>query len=325
MFLEHINLNMPLEQSAQVREFFLTTLGLCEDIRPKEMNKDHRLLWADCGLQQFHLPLIPQGSIDIAPQRLRGEVTLLYRSRKALDKVLYRVGKNNACRILEDKESIDEENEARISCPFGSIYKLKVTKSLNNFIGGDDSSPSHPINSHTSLLVEDQVIGIESIKLFAPSTSLESIASFWKDIMHSKITRGIISTTTMSLSVLVHLNDSQYIEFVTRNDEEENNAHEYDGHHLCLYLSNYEETYKACEKLGILYDPGRFADRGGSWELAQEHKQFRILHWPKKDSLGYKHLGLLQSLRIDIDELPSYTLELELRSLDHPAYPCSRH
>jgi len=316
---------MPLEQSGQVREFFINTLGFSEDTRPKEMNKEHRLLWADCGLQQFHLPLIPQGSIDIAPQRLRGEVTLLYRSRKALDKALYRVGENKACRLLEDdKESINEENEARISCPFGSIYKLKATKSLTKFIGGDDNSPSHPIHTHISLSVEDQVIGIESIKLFAPSTSLESIASFWKDIMHSKITRGIISTTTMSLSVLVHLNDSQCIEFVTRNDEEENNAYEYDGHHLCLYLSNYEETYKACEKLGILYDPGRFADRGGTWELAQEHKQFRILHWPQKDSLGYKHLGLLQTLRIDVDELPAYTLELELRSLDHPAYPCSR-
>jgi len=312
-FLEHVNLNLPIEKSEVARDFFISVLGCTEDARPKQMGKEMRLLWADCGLQQFHLPLVHGSTTDIAPQRLRGQSTLALKNRNAIQAALNRIRCNPSIQVIE----IDEDGgitpfAVRIQCPFGGVYRLVASEGSKRFLGGDDDSKGHPMNPHPSLSEEETVVGIKILNLFAPQKSLESIASFWKNSLHCD------NVEIVAGSVVVQLNDSQQIIFEAREDIED-----YDGHHLCLYLPKYEEAYRACEKLGIIYDPGRFSDRGGSWELAQEHKQFRVLHWPMITSAGYAHLGILQQLRPEDDD-PSYTLELELRSLDHPSFPCKK-
>lgn len=339
MFLEHINLNLPLERSLQAKEFFVSILGCSEDVRPKEMGKEKRLLWADCGLQQFHLPLISNDStIDKAPQRLRGFPTLVYKSQKALDAVINRIQTTTNIRILNtEKEKCgnnDISSAILIQCPFGGQYKLSVRDeaSSSRYVGGNDDSRGHPMNTHPSLSEEDKVVGIQRLDLYAPQKSLDSIGAFWRNSLKCEDVEYVLSSESSSSSsssfsspltssVVVKLNKTQQIVFIAK----EEGIEDYDGHHLCLYLPQYEEAYRACERLGIIYDPGRFADRGGSWELAQEHKQFRVLHWPMISSSGYAHLGILQQLgETSIGNMPAYTLELELRSFDHPAYPCKK-
>lgn len=313
MFLEHVNLNLPIEKSKEAWDFFISTLGCREDQRPKQMGKEMRLLWADCGLQQFHLPLVHASTTERAPQRLRGYTTLAFKSRTSLQAALTRIRCNPSIKVIEIDEDDGVPAAVRIQCPFGGVYRLVATERSQLFLGGDEDSPGHPMIPHPSLSEEETVVGIQRLNLFAPQKSLESIASFWKNSFHCD------NVEILAGSVVVHLNDSQQIIFEAREDIED-----YDGHHLCLYIQKYEEAYRACEKMGIIYDPGRFADRGGSWMLAQENKQFRVLHWPMIASAGgYAHLGILQQLRTE-DDKPSYTLELEIRSLEHPSFPCKK-
>lgn len=80
----------------------------------------------------------------------------------------------------------------------------------------------------------------------------------------------------------------------------------YDGHHLALYLRDYEGAWRRAHARGLLYDNPRFSDRVGSWADAVAHQQFRTLAMAGEGKGGGEG---------------GFVLELEIRSLQHPSCP----
>ena len=82
----------------------------------------------------------------------------------------------------------------------------------------------------------------------------------------------------------------------------------YDGHHLAVYLRDWEGAYRRAAAGGLLFNNLRFSDRCGTWEEAAACQQFRTLVMAAETGEGGP-------------EGPPFLLELEVRSLQHPACP----
>ena len=132
VLLEHVNLNLPREAAHLAHAVFLERgLGFLEDPRPAAWGKATRLLWADSGLQQLHLPLVAAGNAegDVAPQVLRGEAGLACASAADAAAVRARLAalapelEGTRFSLGEDDEGLGEGG-FRFVCPFGGRYAV---------------------------------------------------------------------------------------------------------------------------------------------------------------------------------------------------------
>jgi hypothetical protein len=331
VLLEHLNLNLPRARAALARDVFLARgLGFAEDPRPRAWAKHERLLWADCGLQQLHLPLVEEGNAegDAAPQALRGEVGLACASAadaRAVRGRLAALAAEHGLAPPADGGGGDGADAFTFTCPFGTRFVVFVLAAAPppRFMGGEADARGHPPPDDDAAAASvPRPLGFAWLRLDAPRGSVTSLADFWGATLGARTSLDA-SAGTLRVEVadgLAAAGAGQHLLF-----RERDNVPAWDGHHLCIYLRDYEAAFRRCEARGLLYDPGRFADRGGSWELAREFRQFRVLHVPPAGAGGYAALGLLQKLEAGAADPPPpvYTLELELRSLEHPSFPAA--
>ncbi len=131
-FLEHVNLNVPASERDRAQSFYLSGLGCASDTRA--FMKGHRLLWANAGLQQFHLPLISG-----VAQVLRGIVEVCVATAADLSDMASRF--ERLAPSLSSPPSLFqwrfEEGGGRkgcgellVTCPFGN--KFRVTSVENS-------------------------------------------------------------------------------------------------------------------------------------------------------------------------------------------------
>lgn len=141
-FLEHVNLTIPSGEKnfALARAFYFDVLGCAEDPRPKElMGRSDGLVWANLGIQQFHLP------VDKKAQVLRGVIGIETRDLEALA--------DNAERHMKAGTFKGTEFSMRrtswsaplafepptmsllLTCPFGN--KFMITQAQENGAKGD--------------------------------------------------------------------------------------------------------------------------------------------------------------------------------------------
>ena len=314
---EHVNLNLPRAQLPLARALFLSRgLGLLEDPRPRAWGKHERLLWADAGLQQLHLPLVEEGNAerDSAPQALRGCLGLAcacaadVRAVRARLEALARevsfaappadLAVGGEAVATDDR---DEDAAFAFSCPFGGRYVVfalprRLGLPAPRFMGGEDEARGHPAPDEGAPADVPRPLGFAWLRLDIPRGAARALASFWGDVLGARV-----ALDAAAGAVRVEVADGvdagaglarQHLLF----REVDGPLRAWDGHHLCLYLRDFEGAFRRCEARGLLYDPGRFADRGGSWALACEHQQFRVLHVPPEGAGGYAALGLLQAL-----------------------------
>jgi len=307
--LEHINLNLPRARAALARAVFLARgLGFDEDPRPHAWAKHERLLWADCGLQQLHLPLVEEGNAegDRAPQALRGEVGLACASAadaRAVRARLAALAEELALAPPEDAEEaaaggsgggLSGADAFAFTCPFGTRYIVFVLGASPRFIGGGDDARGHPAPEAVARV--PRPLGFAWLRLDVPRGAAPALADFWGATLGARVSLDTAAGTVRVEAAEGGLADAapaaaQHLLFRERDA-----VPAWDGHHLCLYLHDFEGAFRRCEARGLLYDPGRFADRGGSWALASEYQQFRVLHVPPENAGGYAALGLLQAL-----------------------------
>jgi hypothetical protein len=328
--LEHINLNVAIEDGALARAFYVERLGFYEDPRVMVMGKTGRLIWADAGPTQFHLPLVAPGTIDKAPQVLRGTIGLAVSNLDAWRSSSSPSSSSSSS--SSPPSSSSSPNSVSLTCPFGN--KFSVTECPSFAEGAAARCRGHP-RAPLDASAPPGLLGIQSLTLDLPAGALAAVAEFWEGTLGARVTRragggkeeeeeGEGAEASGASIIRVHIGSEglveQYIDFVESPSSSPVPA--WDGHHLCIYLHDFEAAYRRCEARGILYDPGRFSDRGGSWSLALDFQQFRVAHVPRCGAT-LAHLGLLQLVPEDSSESerPAYSLELEIRSLQHPACP----
>jgi hypothetical protein len=333
---EHVNINMPADGAATVQRFFVDGLGCALDPRPADWGKGSRLLWFNAGLSQFHVPLIdPATQPDVAPQRVRGLIGLTAPDVDAVEARLAALqplfeGSAFSFRRCSDDSAIasDPVPALDVCCPYGNRFRIhaatpgSATPSSDGKFrcGGPADCVGQP--GAPSLLC-----GLQYLRLDVPSGSFAALADFWGGVLGAavQLREAEAAAAAPERTVRVYTSSGvQWLEFVEAAAAD---VPPWDGHHLALYLHDFERAYRACEGRGLLYDPGRFADRGGSWELACAHRQFRTLHVPPAGAalaLGLRQelpAGGAAALAAEGRVAPAYSLELEIRSLEHPSCP----
>jgi len=339
--LEHVNINMPADGAATVQRFFVDGLGCALDPRPAEWGKSSRLLWFNTGLSQFHVPLIdPATQPDVAPQKVRGLIGLVAPDVDAVEARLVALQPGFDGTAFSFRRCYDPATEGDlvpaldVCCPYGNLFRIHAAtpesaapSSDGKFrCGGPTDCVGQP--GAPSLLC-----GLQYLRLDVPSGSFAALADFWGGVLGATVqlreAAAEAASAARERTLRVYTSSGlQWLEFV---EVAAADVSPWDGHHLALYLHDFERAYRACEGRGLLYDPGRFADRGGSWELACEHRQFRTLHVPPAGAaldLGLRQelpAGGAAALAADGRVAPAYSLELEIRSLAHPSCPLVVH
>lgn len=171
-----------------------------------------------------------------------------------------------------------------------------------------DASVSASVSASSSALASAQVIrpfGLRGVELNVPDSQLHEVSAFWTDIMGARVELSDRVARAWFDGASPELRGCQRIVFrgVDRARQP------YDGHHLAVYVGDFKATFDRAASAGLVFDNPRFSDRGGTWELACLHHQFRTLLMrsatgPERDR-----------------DLDPFQLELEIRSLTHPACP----
>jgi hypothetical protein len=334
--LEHVNINMPADGAAKVQRFFVDGLGCALDPRPAEWRKSSRLLWFNAGLSQFHVPLIdPATQPDVALQKVRGLMGL---TAPDVDAVAARLGalqpalegtafsfrrcSDNPATASDSLPALD------VCCPYGNRFRIHAAtpeaaapSADGKFrCGGPADCVGQP--GAPSLLC-----GLQYLRLDVPSGSFAALADFWGGVLGATVQLREAEAGAAAPERTLRAYTSSGLQWLEFAEVAAAELPPWDGHHLALYLHDFERAFRACEGRGLLYDPGRFADRGGSWELACEHRQFRTLHVPPAGAalaLGLRQelpAGGFAALAAEGRAAPAYSLELEVRSLAHPSCP----
>jgi len=309
--LEHLNINI---QSLEIgRAFYIEALGCKADPRVQEMmevnsnDPNSNLLWANIGLQQFHLPV---GAAEHPQQVLRGVIGLVYPDIDELKTRLLNAEDGLAHTRFswsEDEESEDNGHHEtpaprslHITCPYGNRFHAQeqpqghwLTTSPDHRNDPSDASlPGLPGGRSLGL-------GLQYVRFDAPLGSANLIAAFYQHYLDIPA-RCIVDVDGVGRKAVIEVNGHQNIEFVEVAD-----VADYDGHHLALYISNFEDAYERCAKDELVYNNPRFPHLVyDTLETALELSEFRTLHI----------VNPLQPSEI------VYTLEHEVRNLDHTGY-----
>lgn len=300
-FLEHVNLTLPPgpEAMKHARVFYLDILGCVEDPRPVQMMKrGDALLWANLGIQQFHLPVAKKAQV------LRGIIGIETRDFEAVADNAVKHMKLGTLRGTEFSMrrtsytpplSFEGPQEALLfSCPWGNQF-IVTHASPNGKAKGDkefwvnphDAQKSHghppPADGKQSLAT-----GIRFIDLRAPFGSLPYIAKHYRDILGARCSAfnshegedavsGELAGRRKALVVWIGEKNDQWLVF--REAGEHEKLPPYDGHHLAIYIGAFVHSHTVAEGNKLIYADHAFQhlDRAEDWEKVQ---QFRLLKVP---------------------------------------------
>jgi hypothetical protein len=284
--LEHINLsNMePCNEEVPVNIFYMHGLLCARDPR-----LDYHF-WANFGRNQFHL-FTGQSENQCFPGRIflyypdldKVEQSLLsIKEKLAHTKFeVVRFNRGGATtedypqekwHVLMDYEKLDHINTKD---PYGN--RLTLLKSPKNFWDVTLAlGPTLPGGQ-----AESQ--GMPFIAYPVRPGIVKKIARFYKHYL------GAVTIVTSQdktpnnpdgeelLTVHVKCGPLQSLVFIESESEREN-QHTYDGHHICIYIDNYKESYFKAFNDQMQWNNVLFFDRCDTWEDALRDQQYRILN-----------------------------------------------
>ena len=289
LLLEHLNINIPNHDI--VKPFYLDLLGFGLDPRKamnlSSSNTSHQnnkgTIWVNAGLSQIHLP---HGD---KPQVIPGSIGLTYKSLKGLK-----------YRLLNLKHSfefeISDENQTReyvkVCDGFGNVFFCReevqctdnVVELQQPVIRASDSVDQYDHEANTSDFIKSfgilsestECLGIEYVEFNVPMGAAKFISEFYDCVLNSFA--SIISTPDGDIAIVgcgpVSSEGRAKQSIIYRETEE--SIPEYDGHHIAIYVDDFEEVFRNCEQSGVVWVNPRFSDKTTSISGARKWHQFRF-------------------------------------------------
>lgn len=324
--LEHININIP--DHSIVRPFYVDLLNLALDPR-KAINvyeNNNKTVWANCGASQFHLP---HGD---NPQVIPGIIGLGFSSLESLKERLTNSEHNFEYEIVNAENSPSGRELIELKDGYGNIFharkvlpnwptELCNVRTMKQPIIRDDDTDNHDlphdfVTKYGKEYSSMECLGIDYVEFRCPSGTARKIAEFYECVF------GAVTDVVTIPSVTGEEEDETDIAIVACGEvnregraaqniifKESNLPMEpYDGHHIAIYagetVSDFELVFKNCEQAGLVWVNPRFSDKAMSLTGAKKWNQFRF-----KDILDLKSGKVI------------FTLEHEVRSVDHSSYP----
>lgn len=274
MMLEHVNLNIADRELGQ--QFYIAALGAGEDTRTDEVLKRvpgaTGLLWANLGLQQFHLP------VDEEAQLLRGEIHIDYPSMESLQELEVRLQAAESTLAGTQFEWRQEGDGLRVRCPWGNTFVLAAQKLGSGWYSPEGTVTSETVSGHPCIHAPIG-LGIREVHFHVAKGSTAGIGRFYRKFFETTVEMSDLGAGLSACSIQMGFH--QRLRFV----EIEGDVPDYDGHHICVYVSSFEESYTRFKehdllyKVDGLYHNPRFPSLSyETLERAQELNEFRILN-----------------------------------------------
>jgi len=291
---EHLNLNVTNAHIADL--FYGDCLGLTRDpYRPGGVHTT----WYNIGKQQIHCPLEEKDDdddVEVKSQQLRGVIGLafrqdvfqglkshfeLYAKAKQLKgtQVSFNERKWSDFKLRETFKSYQGQTSTyyEASCPWGNRFRL------------------HPANPYLSAS-----LGIVYLEFRVLHDSARHIAAFYRQMLGAKVRLLADGDNRVAR---VSVGPGQELIFTEIPKSEPQQLEHYDGHHLCIYIANFSQTFKKFKSRKLIWVNPRFSDKADSMETAIRDRAFRF-----KDIIKMEEKGRV------------FTLEHEVRSMFHPNY-----
>ena len=209
-------------------------------------------MWANIGLQQFHLPA------EDPVQIIRGVISLVYPDKqfKQLRERLLKI--DYAFNILPD-------NGIQVECPFGNTYHIRPSNASTWFGPSDHIDPEY--NRNIALPGGDSIgLGMDSVTFYVPPNTAVRIGEFYAHFFDVKPAL-VDSGKSCIISVGFHQS------LVFTEVEAGTDLPAYDGHHVALYINNFVESYHRLKESELVWNNPRFPFTYDTIEDALKHHE----------------------------------------------------
>ena len=322
--LEHVNINVGSNASSflYVYDFYIEILGCGADTRApavlkrtnkarakeRKLEKSHGLLWANVGLQQFHLPA------DNPVQRFRGVISMAY-SQSEYNSIINRLLEQNyKFRVIESGRSGRSSGHftegIEVMCPYGNKFHIYPTNTTS-WLGPAKHIPTDDEVAKSIQLPGGVTagLGIEIVDMDVPFGIAEKIGKFYEYYFDAKAEISYVDATEFPQQrrrCVVRVGYNQQIAFTEAIEGV--SLEPYDGHHIAVYVNNFVESYYRLSEDELVWNNPRFPQfKYDTIDDALEHNEFRFLYI------------------VDVDTNEKiFEIEHELRSLSHPSFSCRK-
>jgi len=255
------------------------------------------LVWANIGLQQVHMPL---GEPTETTQRLRGTVGLAFEDLAALRE-----------RLRAHDVSFEEDDGGAAAQWFGPALRLQTPTGVelraHGGGGGEGVRLFGPAEAEAGGVAlpggPSLGAGMPYVELLCSLGAAAGICRFYRDVLGvpAELVDGACRVPIRR----------QFLLFRETTSE----LPAYDGHHVAIYVgdisredtsASFSAMYEKCRAAGLVYNNPRFPHlRYDTLEDAQRLGEFRVLDLVDPET-----------------GKAAYTLEHEIRSLEHPGFSC---
>eukprot|EP00904_Undaria_pinnatifida_P007652 jgi/Undpi1/4016/HiC_scaffold_16.g07384.m1 len=296
-------------------QLYYDVLGFAPDERrAHNIEKGSGTIWATLGVRW-------------EPQVVPGTIGLVYSD---LAEVVSRLSEANRDALEGTAFAWREESDGvvNVSCPYGNFFRLHKRKPDPSAADGQSLAPldarggSMPNVSPPAA----EGLGIAYVHFRVKPGASAGIARFYQEVFGAEAEEIAVSTssgeTTCSLvrvtrgdetdggtqasGVVVRVGPVQKLVFV----EEPEAPPEYDGHHICVYLTDegFRRSFLEADKRGLIFTnpPANYGETD-TLEITLEEKQFRVKNLVDPATGELLHV-----------------LEHEIRCVLHPSYPVGR-
>jgi hypothetical protein len=319
MYLEHVNVNVGVVWTEALENFYFNGLGFAKDPRAvaiynrtKEFDSSSRgLHWANIGLQQIHMPWNEQ-------QRIRGTIGLYYQTLETLAPRLRRLN------ISFDVTQLSDEVVFDLVCPLGNKFRaheyafdnhisLFGPGDLRRSLNPNDNLVTDTTDRYLCEIPGEKSVGVgmgyvDFLVSGTPGTAA-AIGEFYRHYFDAEtyltpVIEPDVCAAQQRFQCIVKLGSYQSLRFSEARSDQ--TVPDYDGHHICIFISEFAEVYQRMESSpysNLLWINPRFlrtASRNLDEALAQHEFRFKDI------------------INIDTGEA-IYEIEHEVRSLGHPS------
>jgi len=273
LVLDHLNINHERGRHDWLRAFYFDFLKCVVDPRKKEnIELGRKTLWANIGANQFHLP---EGKPEA--QVLKGLVTLSYPTLSGLRDRM----EECASKLEGSKFQVVEDlnNSLHVTDPWGTHFRLVHGDPLERDPRGQQ--PGEGVS---------EGLGIRDLTLYCPQgTNMTGIARFYQEILGAvtEITQSNVCTVSVgpqqTLTFKEHPNPNTDVKHHEMLDESSDFPEAKPaflsnyGPHVSIYVRSLPATYKAADKLNLVYVNPRFKRQAFTLKDAVDQCMFRII------------------------------------------------
>mmetsp|Transcript_16914 Transcript_16914/g.21969 ORF Transcript_16914/g.21969 Transcript_16914/m.21969 type:complete len:356 (-) Transcript_16914:333-1400(-) len=272
LLLEHVNINHEAGRHDLVKAFYFDILGCAVDARrAQNLELGRKTLWANIGINQFHLP-----EAEVA-QVIPGKVVLTYPDLQSVKSKL-----NQASDVLKGTKfdwSENDDGTIAVSCPWGNKMEL-----IHDGGVGKDPRGKQEDNK------ESEGTALKEVHIYVQhNANLAGIMRFYEKVLGAKVNLEKDS---------VEVEMGPYHSLVFSKQPQGTVIPEYDGHHVAIYVADLAKSFENADAKGLVFINPRFKDKADTLEKALEIHQFRLLNIvDPEDSEGKTILQLEHEVR----------------------------